>query len=250
MGAPWKPPIPKGAFVEARALGPGLALLGYCYDIVRSGGLIEINLHELCPVLDTSYASIGRWWGAMQKLGIVERTEERGRSGVRAYFNPAWIDWRQIETSSPVSAFPETSSNMSTNSSAYKVLMTPDQAESEDRDGTARTLSHPAVEMYLRAFPGIQLNQKQAASISALVGEGVERLECWQEVIHDYELSPHWKPENIGNLRSRFENKLKAYKQKRPEERPALPVAQLKRPDNALPHNEIAARLLANRGKS
>lgn len=246
----WQPPIPKGAFVEARALGPGLALLGYCYDIVRAGGLIEISLHELCSILDTSYASIRRWWGAMQKMGIIERVEDRGRKGTRAYFNSAWIDWRQIEMrseissnmstlpeiSSPVSAnngemrseiSSEISSNMSTNPNAYKVLMSSDQAGSEDRDRTARTLSHPAIAAYRKAFPDVPLNQKQAAVISALVGERAERLECWQEVIQDYELSPHWKPENIGNLRSRFEKKLLArVDTKAAPERPPLPVVQ------------------------
>lgn len=266
----WQPPIPKGALVEARALGAGLALLGYCYDIVKAeDGLIEINLHELYPLLDTSYASIRRWWGMMQELGIIGRVEERGRKGVRAYFNPEWIDRRQMktrsetsssmstfqETSSPVSANTretrsETSSPVSANGSAYKVLMDSDQAGGgKDQDGTAHSPPHPAVLAYRQAFPHIRLTQKQEAIISALVGERVEHLECWREVVQDYELSTIWRPENIGNMRSRFEKKLKEKStprngQRPAEERPPLPQVKPSTPRNANTPTESARKIL------
>lgn len=164
----WKPPIPKGAFIDARQLGPGLVLLGYCYDVVKTGGLLEINLHELCSVLDAGYTTVRRWWAMMQKLGIIERVEERGRAGSRAYFNPDWIDWRQAETSpemrpktSPnMDAFQESSPNtdtkaletspemrpdMDTNISRNKVLMSDQESESlrerENHDNAVGSLS-------------------------------------------------------------------------------------------------------------
>lgn len=232
----WQPPIPKGAIVEARDLGPGLALLGYCYDEVKEGGLLEINLHDLCPVLGTSYATIRRWWAAMQRLGIIERVEERGRKGIRAYVNRDWIDWRQAKTSSEMrseigsnmSALPETSSGMSTNNHEMRSEMRSEMStnsasirysdqseenptqerEREDRDRTARSLSQ-AVEIYKQAFPQIRLTKKQVAFIVNLVGEGVERFNCWRATVQDYELTPRWKPENLVNMEDRFNRKLK-----------------------------------------
>lgn len=216
----WQPPIPKGAFVEAQALGAGLVLLGYCYDIVKAGGLIEVNLHELYPVLGTSYASIRRWWGMMQKMGIIERAEERGRSGVRAYFSQEWIDWRQPETRSPISAKQETSSPVSANKdemrsemrsessspvsakgSAYKVLNNTDQAEShggsEDQDRTRRT-HPPAVALLFEIFPEATISREQGDDVCSTVTD----LALWREVLVTWKANGY-KP-RIGNLLDRY----------------------------------------------
>lgn len=212
----WQPPIPKGAFVEAQALGAGLVLLGYCYDVVKGGGLIEVNLHELYPVLGTSYASVRRWWSQMQKLGIIERAEERGRSGVRAYFNHDWVDWRQMEASAPVSANQKSSSPVSANSremrsesssessspvsakhNAYKVPNNTDQAEShggsEDQDRTRRT-HPPAVALYFEFYPSETISHEQRDDVCSTVGD----LALWRQKLATWRANGY-KP-RIGNL--------------------------------------------------
>lgn len=67
---------------------------------------------------------------------------------------------------------------------------------------------HPAVALYRNAWPDIRLTSKQEAIIRDVVGDRAEHLECWREVIRDYELSPQWKPENLGNMRERLDRKI------------------------------------------
>lgn len=102
-----------------------------------------------------------------------------------------------------------------------------------------------AVTRYFAAFPDLQLTEHQIARIISVVGEGVEQLSAWEETIDDYQLNPHWKPENLSNMLSRF-------KKKRPGSpagvaqahlRPPLPVAPYQPPTDALPPAELAKRL-------
>lgn len=269
---PWHPPIPFGALYskDAIKIGQAIALLGYCYDNVDRDGSVRLSLRQAATDMGVSYATIKRWWEALRSTEYIADYSDHRRGGLIIQIADTWLDWwreDRYEIGSQMShkggKSPKNSSNSEPISenivqksskkglksepshNAYKVLSDSDQAESEDRDGTARTLAHPAVEMYLRAFPTIRLNQKQAASITALVGDGVERLECWQEVIHDYELSTHWKPENVGNMKNRFENKLRERRAK--DTRPTLPVVQPSKPIDTVPPTEIARRLLAAR---
>lgn len=274
----WQPPIPAGAFCSPAAIeiNTALPLLGWCYDQVGRDGWLVLNLHAVAGEIGVPYHTVKKWWAALRASAFIADVDERGRGGMRVRMADDWIDWRILSTretgpktvpnsKNGTGIVPnmapntekrdkngtKTGPDQAPNSNAYKVLSRSEEQEREDRDGTARSLLHPAVVAYHQAFPGIRLNQKQAAVISELVGGSADRLECWQEVIQDYELSPQWKPEIIGNLRSRFENKLKTRANgKQPDERPPLPVMQPSRPDNTVPHNEIAARLLANRGKS
>lgn len=260
--ATWQPPIPAGAFCspEAIKINTALPLLGWCYDQVGRDGWLTLNLHAVAGDVGVPYHTIKKWWSALRASDFIALVDERGRGGMRVRLADHWIDWRILSkretgpnmvliSQNGTETGPdqvsntekrdrngtETGPNMVPNNPAYKVLSRSEDQESEDRDGTARTLAHPAVAMYLRAFPQIRLNQKQEASITALVGDGVERLECWQEVIHDYELSTHWKPENVGNMKNRFENKLRDRKAKAPDTRPALPIVlpDPNRPDPA-----------------
>lgn len=105
--------------------------------------------------------------------------------------------------------------------SAYKVLHADQESEreSDQHDNADASLSlvkrqsgkeplHPAVALYRNAWPDIRLTSKQEAIIRDVVGDRAEHLECWREVIRDYELSPQWKPENLGNMRERLDRKI------------------------------------------
>lgn len=254
---PWHPPIPAEVVYrpEVATLGAGLRLLLYCYNCVGRDGAFTLSLAQATDALGVEYETLRKWWQALKKTQIVTVVKDMGHKGLHIKMHPDWIDWhvqsnnfqrenitveeplsgpqRENITAQPSLNGSSTSpqrENITVEPNAYKVLMSSDQERgSEDRDGTARTLSHPAIAAYRKAFPDVSLNQKQAAVISALVGERADRLECWQEVIQDYELSPHWKPENIGNLRSRFEKKLLARVDTKPADtRPPLPVVQPK----------------------
>ena len=233
---PWHPPIPFGALYSEDALqiGPALSLLGYCYDKVsREDGTLRLNLRTAASEMGVPYPTVKRWWELLKETGYIASHKERGRAGMDVRMSDDWLDWWREDQETRSKTIPnkketgqkreknerKTVSEMIPNTAAYKVLNTTDQAtdqerEHEDQDRTERTLSHPAVAAYQEAFPSIRLTDKQAAIITALVGEGVERLECWQEVIQDYELSTHWKPENIGNMRSRFDTKVKEREQR------------------------------------
>lgn len=224
---PWHPPIPFGAFYseDAIKLGPALALLGYCYDKVdQQTSMLRLNLHTAAGDMSVPYPTIKRWWELLRRTCYITAYKERGRAGMDVQMSDDWLDWWREDRETGSKAISnsretgqkrdrngtETASEMIPNNSAYKVPMISDQAGGgKDQDRTAHSPPHPAVLAYRTAFSHIRLTQKQEAIISALVGERVEHLECWREVIQDYELSTIWKPENIGNMRSRFEKKLK-----------------------------------------
>ena len=172
-----------------------------------------------------------------------------------------WLDWWRDDQESVSEMIPnstktsanrdkngtKTVSEMIPNNSAYKVLNISDQTrESEEQDRTSRALS-PAVAAYYKAFPQVRLTKKQQAIITELVGDGVERLECWREVIQDYELTPNWKPENLGNMRSRFDAKLQHRQNGRGRghgepARPIIPIATSSIPNDANSSQESARK--------
>lgn len=254
---PWHPPIPFGALYseDAIKLGPALPLLGYCYDKVnRDDRMLRLNLHTAAGDMGVPYPTVKRWWEALRQTSYIEHYKERGRAGLDIQMSDEWLDWWREDQETRSRMIPngketgqkrdrngtETVSEMIPNGSAYKVLMIQDQAGGEeDRDRTAQTPPHPAVVAYRTAFPHIRLSQKQEVSISEFVGERVEHLECWREVIQDYELSTIWRPENIGNMRSRFEKKVKERKSERRETRAPIPAQTWTPPDDALSGEEL-----------
>lgn len=136
----WQPPIPSGALYSkpARQLGAGVALLGYCYDMVGMDGWFNLNLHEAAVVMDAPYPTAKFWWGLLKASGILVEIIDRGRHGIRARFDNYWLDWRilqarQATSPTPPPATPQSGdireingsfSGQSTipNGDAYKVL--------------------------------------------------------------------------------------------------------------------------------
>jgi hypothetical protein len=52
----WQPPIPAGALYSkaARQLGPAIALLGYCYDLIQRDGTLELRLKDAAGDMEES----------------------------------------------------------------------------------------------------------------------------------------------------------------------------------------------------
>lgn len=94
--ATWQPPIPSGALYSkaARALGPALPLLAYCYDKVKRDGWFEISLKEVASDMDESYQTIKRHWWALKDGPFFVETVDQGRKGWRVRFKDVWLDWR------------------------------------------------------------------------------------------------------------------------------------------------------------
>lgn len=273
---PWHPPIPAGLAtspnihsLQSRA---AVVLLLYCYDSVGRDGRATINLKEAALAIEEPYETVRRWWRELRAGPFFCEQIDRGRIGWSVKFADDWIDWHvlsnnfqrspmnveenSIDVERPPMNGEEPSIGFSINferppmnveGSAYKVLSISDQTrESEEQDRTSRALS-PAVAAYYKAFPQVRLTKKQQAIITELVGDGVERLECWREVIQDYELTPNWKPENLGNMRSRFDAKLQHRQNGRGRNhaepaRPLIPIATSSIPTDANSRAETARK--------
>lgn len=97
--ATWQPPIPAGALYSkpARELGPALALLAYCYDLVQTDGWFDIVLKEAAGDIGEPYPNVKRWWGMIQKGRFFAEAIDRGRHGWRVRFKDIWVDWRILK---------------------------------------------------------------------------------------------------------------------------------------------------------
>lgn len=98
--ASWQPPIPAGALYSkpARAIGPAIALLAYCYDLVQRDGWLELSLKDAASDMEESYQNIKRWWWLLKDGPFFAATEDHGRKGWKARFKDVWIDWRILNS--------------------------------------------------------------------------------------------------------------------------------------------------------
>lgn len=96
--AKWQPPIPAGALYSkaARALGPALPLLAYCYDLVQRDGWFDLSLKDATSDMEESYQTIKRYWWALKDGPFFAEIEDHGRKGWRVRFKNVWIDWRVL----------------------------------------------------------------------------------------------------------------------------------------------------------
>ena len=94
--ATWQPPIPAGALYSkaARALGPALPLLAYCYDLVGRDGDFDIVLKDAAGDMEEPYQTMKRWWAIVSAGPFFAEVTDRGKLGFRVKFKPVWIDWR------------------------------------------------------------------------------------------------------------------------------------------------------------
>lgn len=106
--ATWQPPIPSGALYSAAAtaLGPGLALLAWCYDRVERDGCVQVFLEKAAADIGKPYGTVRDWWKDMK--GSEEKPSPffsditpQGRKGWRVKFKTKWIDWRIVERDYP-----------------------------------------------------------------------------------------------------------------------------------------------------
>ena len=96
--ATWQPPIPLGAICsrEFRNLGSAVALLGWCYDTVRSDGWCDLQLKEVAAALDEPYYTLVKWWAKLQAGPFFTEIVPRGKQGFRVRFADEWIEWRTL----------------------------------------------------------------------------------------------------------------------------------------------------------
>lgn len=95
----WHPPIPRDVLYspQAIALGPALALLGYCYDCVERDGTITIRLDRAADTIGKPYRTIKDWWAQVKGSGIFHELKDRGKKGWTARFDSDWLDWRIMQ---------------------------------------------------------------------------------------------------------------------------------------------------------
>jgi hypothetical protein len=279
----WQPPIPAGALCspDGIAINSALPLLGWCYDQVGRDGWLRINLHEVAGEIDVPYHTVRKWWNALEASSFIAEVDKRGRNGMSVRLADRWLDWRSRDAQSAPNPVPnttnrngngtqmgpeqvpntairnligtETAPNPVPNVPAYKVLKTPDQAESvrgivnegEDRDGTARALAHPALNILAEYFPSTTLDAKQVKSICSTATDGT----VWRSVVELFAQNG-WQP-LVGNLLDRYRKALEA-KAKQPQ--PAAPrtvsAPAYKRPEGVLSTDELRAELTKRKGAS
>ena len=103
----WQPPIPSGALYSPQsiALGPGLALLAWCYDQVERDGSIQISLEKAAADIGKPYGTIRDWWKALRgsegKSPFFSEITPCGRKGWRVVFRSRWLDWRIMRQNYP-----------------------------------------------------------------------------------------------------------------------------------------------------
>jgi hypothetical protein len=107
--ATWQPPIPSGALYSkpARDLGPALALLAYCYDLVQRDGWLDIVLKDAATDMEEPYQNMKRWWSLLREGPFFAEAIDRGKKGWRVRFKDVWIDWRILKAR-PVKDFSST----------------------------------------------------------------------------------------------------------------------------------------------
>lgn len=101
--ATWQPPIPAGALYSpaAIALGPGLALLAWCYDRIERDGSLQIHLESAAEDLGKPYGTVRDWWKDLKDGPFFSEITPQGRKGWHAKFKTKWIEWRIIEKNYP-----------------------------------------------------------------------------------------------------------------------------------------------------
>lgn len=107
---PWHPPIPSGRLYSepALALGPGVALLLWCYDNIRRDGSIEINLQQVAQDIGRPYGTIRDWWAKLRAGDFFVSATDRGKRGWVVQLADEWIDWRVMRHNYPEPPAPST----------------------------------------------------------------------------------------------------------------------------------------------
>lgn len=163
--ATWQPPIPSGALYSApaRALGAGVALLGYCYDLVQTDGWFTLNLHTAAATMDVPYPTMKFWWQALKASGILAEIQDRGRLGIRARFDDYWLDWRILSTRKPT---PETGDKRAINETTDYPESTPEAETGDIREINGRKAGQPVIPNETAykedIYTGIQKNNTRA----------------------------------------------------------------------------------------
>lgn len=109
--ATWHPPIPAGALYSdaALALGPGLALLAWCYDHVQKDMTIEVSLEKAGRDIGKPYGTIRDWWRMLREGPFFCEQIDRGKRGWIVRMADDWLDWRVMVNNYPDSVTAEMS---------------------------------------------------------------------------------------------------------------------------------------------
>ena len=85
---------------DAVALGPGLALLAWCYDQVERDGSMPDQPRAQRPSLASPMARCATG-GRAQAGHSSPRSPQRARQGWLVRFAPRWLDWRILQHNYP-----------------------------------------------------------------------------------------------------------------------------------------------------
>lgn len=109
--ATWHPPIPNGKLYseDALRLGPGIALLAWCYDHVQKGGTIEVSLEKAGRDIGKPYGTIRDWWRMLREGPFFCEQIDRGKRGWVVRMADDWLDWRVMANNYPDSVTAEMS---------------------------------------------------------------------------------------------------------------------------------------------
>jgi hypothetical protein len=134
--AKWQPPIPAGALYSkaARAIGPALPLLAYCYDLVQRDGWLDLDLTEAAGDMEEPYPTVKRWWKVVKDGPFFCEAIDRGRRGWRVKFRPVWIDQRILSTR-PMAAEPSSTTQGS------EMILEGQKEETQELEGNFKDIS-------------------------------------------------------------------------------------------------------------
>jgi hypothetical protein len=99
----WHPPIPAGKLYseDALRLGPGIALLAWCYDNVGRDGTIEVHLEEVAVTIGKPYGTIRGWWRLLREGPFFRKQTDKGKQGWIVWLADDWLDWRVMKNNYP-----------------------------------------------------------------------------------------------------------------------------------------------------
>lgn len=228
---PWHPPIPTGRLYSGPAikLGPGLALLMWCYDHVERNATIEIKLEKAAADIGKPYGTIKDWWKLLREGPFFCEQIDRGKRGWVVRMSDDWLDWHVMKNNYPDEggnvnhngALNETSPDDESRNVSFEDVQGPVKDPSRTRQGRNVSFEHsrnkvlhedqnPERERGTRTpapkseHPGIALY----TSITGLIPEkfSAERivneitdLARWERAIKDW-LSSGFKPINVKGM--------------------------------------------------
>lgn len=278
----WHPPIPTGRLYSGPAikLGPGLALLVWCYDHVERNATIEIKLEKAAADIGKPYGTIKDWWKLLREGPFFCEQIDRGRRGWVVRMSDDWLDWHVMKNNYPdeggnvnhngalnepspddegrdvsfedvqgpvkAPSRPRQGRDVSFEHSRNKVLhedQNPERVSVENtRESTAHETRTPAPKS---EHPAVALyvsitGVTPPKFAAEMIAKQVTNLARWEESIKDW-LASGFKPGNVKGMLDWYHGKGKHQQNgQSPQARPPPPLNPVKPVENPLPREQLA----------